>query len=377
MKSAAWIRALAVMALLASACGPASGPATGKALATRSGSPYPTPTLTSHVCSLPSIPCLALVTLRGSNSVVVRDVTDISRPKTVSTMPELSMLQFATANEASGIDYGVRNTGLVRMPFGGSPRTVLPDSGRLPGYYDWSPDGSALVYLTHSPTESNSVMALHQLTSSGDRVLDGSIPALPAVGCESEFCPLAEAWDARLAYSTDGATISWVTSIANVNTFRLWASGGKLLVSSGSPVRSMSVWSGNFLYFRDAKGVQAWRDGITAPFLPGVAWIRPKASPGGGQIVYETRDAHHVAHTFVLDTTTRKIRELKRARFDPHFLTPRYVWYQGQRACVAGDHCPTGWSAIASGKTYIYDLLAASESESRITAIYDVWPHAA
>ena len=383
ISSPEWIGTLAVAALMVSACG-GSTQTGGKArtpLASPSIAVSPSATATaSPTAAKPCTPsgrCLALVTLRGSNAVVVRDVTDIIHPKTVSIMPELSIPQFANANEASGIDYGIQTNGLVRMSFGGSPKTVVPDSGRLPGYYDWSPDGSALVYLTHSSAASNSVLALHQLTSGGDRIIDGSVPALPAVGCESEFCPLAEAWDARLAYSTDGTTISWVTSIANVNTFRLWASGGKLLVSSGSPVRSMSVWSGNFLYFRDANGVETWRDGITAHFLSGVAWIRPQASPTGGQIVYETRDAHHVADTFVLDTTTHKIRQLQKARFDPHFLTSRYVWYQGQRACVAADRCPAGWSAIASGTTYIYDLLAATESESRITAVYDVWPHAA
>jgi hypothetical protein len=319
-----------------------------------------------------------LVTLRGSNRVVVRDLTDISHPTTVSTASEaLSIPQFVTANELSGIDYSVQKNGLIRMSFGGSTTTVVPDSGRLTGYYDWSPDGSTLVYLTSSATTVNSVMALHQLTATGDRVLDGSIPALPAVGCESQFCPLAEGWDARLAYSTDGATISFVASIANVKIFRLWASDGKLLVSGSAPARTMSVWSGNSLYFLDANGIETWREGLTAPFLSGMAWIRPNASPAGGQIVYETRDAKHVAATFVVDTATRKIRELKGYRFDPHFLTARYVWYEGQRACVAADRCPTGWLAISSGKAYIYDLVAGTETESIITGVYDVWPHPA
>jgi hypothetical protein len=49
----------------------------------------------------------------------------------------------------------------------------------------------------------------------------------------------------------------------------------------------------------------------------------------------------------------------------------------GERACVAADHCLAGYPAIASEKTYIYDLQDGTEAESVITGVYDVWPHAA
>ena len=139
----------------------------------------------------------------------------------------------------------------------------------------------------------------------------------------------------------------------------------------------MSVWSGDTLYFPGPTGVDMWRDGVTSSFLPGVTWIRPKASSAGGQIVYASTDAQGWAHTFVVDTSTRTVLELKKARSAPAFLTSRYVWYKGQRACVAADYCPSGRTVVDNGKTYIYDLLDGTETESVITQVFDVWPHAA
>jgi hypothetical protein len=220
-------------------------------------------------------------------------------------------------------------------------------------------------------------MVLHQLVAGKDRVFAGSMPAMPAVGCESQFCASTDTWDFWLSYSPDGASISLVTTIANVSAFRLWSSDGKLIKSSDRQSPFMTAWSGNSLYFRDANGVEVWHGGVSSPFLPGVAWIRPKASAAGGQIVYETRDAQGWAHTFVVDTTTRKVRELKKARSEPVFLTSRYIWYRGERSCVSADHCPSGWHVEASGKTYVYDLKEGTETESIITGVVDVWPHPA
>ena len=368
MKTADWIRALAVTALMASACGGSTPTAGNTPSPSAATSPSASPT--ANPCPPPSNRCLALVTLRGSDSIVVRDITDIAHPTTLSNAGPVSMSMFVSATELSYSD----DTGIVRAPLAGAPKTRLTTSHGLALYsYAWSPDGRTLAYLT----QSGSGIALHELRGGSDRVLEGAMPAIPAIGCESQFCPIADTLDIRVSYSPDGGSISLVASVLKVNVFRLWSSDGKVLSSSDSQARSMSTWSGNSLYFRDAGGVEMWRDGTTSPFLPGVVWIRPKASPIGGQIVYETRDAHHLAHTFVVDTATRKIRELPKGRFDPWFLTSRYVWYQGQRSCVAADHCPTGWSAISSGKTYIYDLVAGTETESIITGVYDVWPHPA
>ena len=121
-----------------------------------------------------------------------------------------------------------------------------------------------------------------------------------------------------------------------------------------------------------------WRDGALSSFLPGVAWIKPQASPAGGQIVYAARDSQGWAHTYVVDTASRAVREIKKARYGPVFLTSRYIWSAGERGCVATDACgATPPVHPLSGKTYIYDLQTGTETESVITSVSDAWPHAA
>jgi hypothetical protein len=367
MKTFVWIRLLAVTALLAAACGTGGGAASGNpASSTPTASSSPTPAITS-ACPPPSNRCLALVTLRGSNEVVVRDITDINHPTTVGTVTSPS--QFVTATDVSYVD---PSGDLVRHTFASSSTTVVVKNIALPflapGMYDWSPDGTTVVYLTNT----SSGMALHQV-SGGENRTSGSVPALPTVfGCESQTC--ADRMDMRLAYSRDGRFISWVQTL-NDPVLHLWASDGTALNTVG-PLEAMSVWSGGSLSFRVAGGVNVWRDGVVTSFLPGVAWIRPKASPAGSQIVYSARDAQGWSHTYVVDTTTRNVREIKKARTAPVFLTSRYIWYQSERSCLPTDPC-SGSSVIAIGPAYIYDLQDGTETESTITSVADVWPHAA
>jgi hypothetical protein len=184
--------------------------------------------------------------------------------------------------------------------------------------------------------------------------------------------------DFRLLYSPDGTHISLVTTGFSGSSFRVWSSDGTLLKTSDAYGPTMSVWSGASLYFRDLKGVEVWRAGVISSFLPGVLWIKPQGSPAGGQIVYTARDSSGWGHIYVVDTTTKEVREIKGHRSNAVLLTSRYIWYQGERACVAADVCGATppWHP-ASGKTYIYDLQTGIETESIITGVADVWPHAA
>ncbi|HEV2029382.1 MAG TPA: hypothetical protein VGS16_12760 [Candidatus Dormibacteraeota bacterium] len=301
--------------------------------------------------------------LSGSDHVVVRDITDITHPKTLSAgdIPWIRS-RFVSGTELSYVDQGGN---LMRRAFSSSSGLEV---ARCVGEFDWKSDGTAVVYVT--PGDSGT--ALHQLSADRDIGL-ASLPATPAIGCESQTC--VDAWDFRLIYSPDGADISLVTNIGKL-VFRLWASDGTLIKSMDSQQTTMSAWSGKGLYFRDDKGVEMWRNGAISAFLPGVAWIRPKASPGGGQIVYAARDSTGLAHTYIVDTSTGKVRDLGKARAEPAFLTPSLIWYQGERSCIASDQCG-GNRTVPTGKTYIYDLQDGTETESRITFVADVWPHPA
>src|SRR5712691_180559 len=394
---------LALIGLLAVACGSVHGIATSSSTASASRSApvvtafpvpttYPVPTTASSArlqspcpalqpapqfpASAPSSRSLALVTLRGSNQQVVRDITDITHATTVSTVGTIRQPQFVSATDLSYIDHvdGQDADSLMRMSVAGSAKTFVASSCQGVIVFAWSPNGSTAAYVADvTDYTSYGASELH-LVAGGQNRLASSMPYLIG-GCETQAC--ANSSDVRLSYSPDGGFISLVQSFGGPN-FRLWTSDGKLLKSNEPHMAyRMSAWSGTSLYFVDASGVAVWRDGVVSSFLPGVFWLRPKGSPAGGQIVYAARDRDGWAHTYVVDTASGNVRELNKARAEPAFLTSRYIWYEGERSCVAADQCDSSLPVITSGKTYIYDLQDGTETESVITGVADVWPHPA
>jgi hypothetical protein len=365
MNIAHWIRALTVVALMASAC--SSTPAVGN-VPSPSGSPA---TGSTPVASPPPQAYLALVTLRGSSSYVVRDLTDINHPKTVSNLGAISAPVFVSGTEISYAN----DTGLFRMPISGSPKTLVVQGGGG----DWNPDGTAVAYETASSTDSyTGTITVHQFSGGHDQVL-GSTPPGGGGDCQSiANCSLPNWLDSRLVFSPDGTLISLVMDGFGMSVFRVWTSDGTLLTSNDSKGLTMSAWSGHSLYFDGSSGVEAWRDGVTSTFLAKAYWVKPSASPAGGEVVYTARDSSGWGRIRIVDTVTGKVRELKAARTDAVFLTARYIWYQGERACTAAKLCgPHPQTHPLSGKTYIYDLQTGTETESVITSVSDVWPHPA
>jgi hypothetical protein len=345
----------------------AAGCGSGNQVATSTPTVASTSPSPAALCGTTSHPCLALVTLH-SGDFVVADVSDASRPTTVAHLGPVSWPVFLGSTEVSFLADG----SLYRAPLLGGSRTLVLKADDLMAFA-WSPDASTVAYLVPS----GSGTALHLLSGGSDRVVEDSLPARPAVGCETEFCAVADTWDFRLTYSPDGKYISLVESIAQVNSFRLWTANGTLLEHSDSQARAMSVWTGVGFYFQDATGVEVWRAGVVSRFLPGVTWIRPSASANGREIVYATRDAGGMHHTFVADTTNAQVRDIKAGRGAPLFVSPEVIWYAGERACATADNCPAGYHYLGSGKDYVYDLRTGTESDSGIDFINDVWPHAA
>jgi hypothetical protein len=381
MRSATWLRLLALTAVLANACG--SVQHAQSSLSTPSQNVYPSPTTASSSrlqCpagqtrfspSGPSSRNLALVGLRGGDPFVVRDITDINHPFTVSSLGSLVdyRARFVNASELSDSN---GNLGLVRMPLSGLPKTVVAGCGD--GLFAWSPDGTAAAYLTGSIDSGTN--ELH-IVSGGRDVVVTSMPSpfQGGVGCDSRSC--SENWFFHIDYSPNGSYFSLVEQPGP--GLRIWTSSGRLIKSIDSISTTMAVWSGNSLYWRDDKGVEMWHDGSQSLVLPGVSWIRPHASPAGGQIVYETREpGYGTAHISVLDTTTGSAREITQSRSEPSFLTSRYVWYLGEYACgtTRTGYCASS-STAPTGITYIFDLQSGIESQSIITDVWDVWPHPA
>lgn len=351
--------------LLSCACGsPSTGPSGSRTTPTFTSNPTP-----SIAPCTPSNRCLALVSLRGSTQYVVRDITDIHNPTSLSTFTSPGPPLFAGG---AAVSY-VRGPTLLRMSWPGLPATVVePPHGLYFSSYAWSPDGATVAYVTNA----GSVAQLRLSSGGKDRTIS-SIPALvPTHGCPYQEC--ADRADIRLLFSPDGKTISFVQNYGGPSLF-VWTLAGKVLNKEAGESDMMSVWSGSAIYFRDSAGVEGWQAGVKSLLLPGVAWIRPKASPAGGQIVYEVRDAVGVAHIRILDTSSGNTREIAKSRSEPAFLSSHLIWYKGERFCVPGDPppCGQGVKTTDAGKTYIYDLQDGAETQSVITRVFDVWPHPA
>jgi hypothetical protein len=319
--------------------------------------------------AVPSKRDLELVSLKGTQKFVVRDITDILHATTVSTLENISRPQFVSASELSFLD----GKKLVRAPLSGSPRTVVAEftPACSAGEVAWSPDGTSVAYVVNGDEL--------DLISRGRKSVVALTPGIPARGCVA----CQDLFDMRLAYSTNGDYISLVQNWGGP-VMRIWTSDGKLIKSvdedpsqaKSSP--TMSVWSGNSLYYRDEKGVEVWHTNGDQSLLLPVAWIRPKASPGGGQILYAVRDDSATAHVYLFGTGTARLQELGKSRSQPAFLNGHLIWYQEERPCAQADPspCPNVHN-IPSGKTFVYDLQDNTETESVIAAVWDVWPHGA
>jgi len=301
---------------------------------------------------------------------VIRDITDISHPKTVGALGGIPQVRFISATEQSYIEACLP----FRAPLGGSPRSeVVGTSGTCIAAIAWSPDGRDFAYLAVNRQQNTEV---HIVRGGSDRLVATSsrLPATPSVyfsPCQTQTC--ADANDFQFTYSPDGGVIMWAQDLTS--TFRIWTrDGAEVTPHVGRTF--MPIWSGSSIFFQDSKGIEAFRDGKVSQFLPSVTWIRPKASPTADRLVYESRDQGGLAHTYVVDTSTAKVRELGAGRGEPAFLTSRYIWNQGERMCVGSERCDLG-VVKPTGKTYIYDLQDGTESESIITSVYDIWPHPA
>lgn len=366
--------ALWASVLLLSACGSSNTP-TGAVGSPSGTNATPSPSAVASPSMIPKPAafcsaahrCLALVTLRGSSEVVVRDMTDINHPTTVTHLGAVPYPQFASAGQLSYVD----GRTLVRVPLAGSPRTTIATlpSSQWMLMSTWSPDGGTAAYVANSDTRSE----LHTVTGTANKSVSSMAPFNG--GCETRAC--GDGSNFNLSFSPDGKYISMMQSWGGPN-FLLWTMDGKPVATNpANSSYNMSVWSGNGLYFEDGNGVGMWRDGQVSTFLPRVSWYRPHASPDGGRIVYMTRDAKSLGHVWVVDTATRQARELKSGRADPVFLTPRYVWYKGEAGCGGALDCDPSFPVADTGTTYIYDLQTGTESRSIIARVYDVWPHAA
>ena len=386
---------VATACLVVTACGSVQ-PGTASSTRTSASAPrVASPARTTSPCPVSQLPAtfpgssssthnLVIAKLRGSAKTVIRDVTDIEHPSTVATLDlptEWAADGWASPSfvSSSTISYPVDDVQLVLRSVSGSSRISLTLACKPATIvtYRWSPDGQSFTYVLEPASWITDFTPFewHLVSGGADRVI-GHAPAWCHCGSGSDE------FSVDAGFSSDRRFVSLVDAFGAGSALQVRRLDGSVV---GHDVRgdqskqmiTMGVWSGTDLFFRDPKGVERWRDGTIKPFLSGVGWLHPSASPKGGQIVYAARGSDHLARVYVVDTTTGQRRQLLgQPRTSPIFLTSRYVWYRGERRCGQNEPGICNMSTL-SGKTYIYDLNTGTEFESVITDIADVWPHSA
>src|ERR1700694_3986223 len=110
MNNRRWLGTLAVLSLAVAACssrhGTAPGPGTSSAARLQSSCPAARPA-PQFAASAPSNRSLVLGKLSGSDRTVVRDITDVTHPRTLTTgdIPSIRP-RFVSATDVSYVDQG-------------------------------------------------------------------------------------------------------------------------------------------------------------------------------------------------------------------------------------------------------------------------------
>jgi WD40 repeat protein len=189
---------------------PRTNPPPGVASAGRTNCPAAQPAA-AFASSTPTGRYLELVTLKGSTTDVVRDVTDVNHPFTVSTLGGLAPISgpraaydihFASPSDVSYYDDSGR---LLRRSFDGTPVAVAVPCNYLFSFA-WSPDGASAAYVTDDA--SSATGELHVVAAGVDRSIH-TVPPVPLADC----MPPCEDWvDLRLLFSPDGKYVAFADS---------------------------------------------------------------------------------------------------------------------------------------------------------------------
>lgn len=318
----------------------------------------------------------ALITVQGSNQVVLADVTDPVHPRTICTIAGGWSPQLVTQGEVSwwatqgGPDAPGPSVIATLDLFSGISAVAASWSGgrAMDGMHAWSPDQSTLVYLTSDPTAVN----LHLLTGAGDRVL-AAFGAVPGRGGS----PTED--DSFLGFSPDGAYFALEqTFTSSGNQLVVWNRSGIVFSQANA---TMATWgsTGSKLFFRqpNASFVYVWDSsgpaGNRSPaFGQQFAWIRPRADAGDDYLVFTVRDSSGIPHVYLYGHGGRSGGQLPNERSWPSFLNSATVFLIEEAAC--GSNCGIGPATQPDGKTFTYNIATQMETPSTISSVLGAWP---
>ena len=307
---------------------------------------------------------LVIGTITGDPTIVVRDIQDPANAKTLCKFDAgASSPQFVSATQ---VTYTTASNKIIKADLAGGTTTMLATfgAGFGSGLYSVSPDGRSITYIDGN--------AWHLATPSGNNVL-ATLAPVPGRGVNPDED------DNFLSFSPDGQYF------ALVQTFRGGGTGASApdqvrKASDGSLVYStsgmtMGVWASvpSRLFFRDSGGtVHRWDPGSGLSSMLPLHWIRPTSSPDGRWLAYTIRTTSGLGAVGFYSVQSNSVSNTTSpGRSGARFLTNDLVWYIAERACstcLGGQSTPTG-------VTYIYSIAGAAEVVSRLSGVYDAWPH--
>jgi hypothetical protein len=336
---------------------------------------------------------LALVTLRGSTDVVVRDITNLAKPvsrcvfggcEQSCTSYGPDFMRFVTASRISYMVETVDGYWAMYVADLISGKTTLARNlGQDSGYLwalAWSPDGKSLTYVSANHWRIRSAAGDFVLATLGTDLgynFDfNSDSRMVGFSADGRYLAIDQSIDLGTKHDANGY---YIVKGALFKVIRV--SDRKVVYSRKDG--TMATWAGDgaHLFFRVGSGLAEW-DPINAARLvvPGLAWIDPVAGPDGTRIAYETIDSkgnHFAAEVRLSDQPLQSLSLSSQPRMNVTFMTATLVWYAGESPC--SGPCPgygeTSSGPPLSGQTYAHDLVSGTISASAETSVADSWPH--
>lgn len=339
--------------------------------------PVQVPSWAAMHASCPSAPAAneAVLSLQGGGNPILADVSDARAPKTLCGIsggpwqPQLVTQTMVSWYASQGNPGAVGPSVIAVLDlFTGTSTVAASWRGgyALDGLHAWSPDRGFLAYVTSDA----SAVSLHLLSGGGDRVV-ATMGPVPGRGVN----PNED--DAYLAFSPDGAYFALVQTFSG--------SGDQLQVRhtiDGSlafnlPSATMATWgsTGSRLYYRlpNSSNVQSWDStaGVAQVFGQ-LSWIRPRADAGDDNIAFTVRNSAGTPHVWLYGHGGRSGGQLPNVRSSPVWLNSTSVFYVEETAC--SPNCGIGPAWQPDGKSFTFDAGQQTETASKISAVYGVWP---
>lgn len=331
---------------------------------------------------------VAIVQLRGSDDLVLRDYADVAHPRTACTfgwtpgqqgsqpLEILDARHIVIVWGGRELWYAVVGLPEVRYRWFALPDLPqTPDLSWPPEFVAVSPNLDQVLWVSHSADDLTSgygTTEVHVTTASGDRTVVSHADLLPG------FCGASPSWG---MYTRTGEHALVRTGEGGSQFTHLFVLEGETPVLSIQPPDggwSMGSWPGaaiwsptsETLYYTQGGDVWRWAPGADPViYLPGVSWLSATMTPDGTHLAYEVQNPDDSHSVYLVDLAGDGAPHQigKGPRIRPRFVNNTQLWYEtgSSGGCVPGPEEP---------QPLIYNLADGSESPSILDSVWNVWP---